>query len=308
MGVALHHALIHERAGVTLVAVAHDVLHRLLRVAPHALPLAPRREAAAAAPTQSGIGDLPAYLLTGHGEQCLFKGGIAAQRQILRHILRVGLAAVLQHHPMLVFVKGNVIPALIGHTVLGIQQPLNDLAAQDRLFDDLVAVLHLHMGIENVQRLDAHQRADLAEAMAAGLLQVDSLLTGLVLQTYRHRNAAGLACGSQVIVYLHGAAGDTARTGAHQHIQPAPALLHQLCRLCMQRMEPASRQLAHTAASLPLMASSSPMAASGVILANTSPSMVIVGARPQAPRQATVSSVNTPSALVLRLPSSFRYS
>ena len=56
------------------------------------------------------------------------------------------------------------------------------LAAEDGLVDDLVAVLRVDMGIEYVQRLDIHQRADLAEAVAAALFQVDALSPGLLPQ------------------------------------------------------------------------------------------------------------------------------
>ena len=112
----------------------------------------------------------------------------------------------------------------------------------------------------------------------------------------------------QVLIHLHGPAGDTARTGTDQHVQGRSAPFQRLRRLFVHGAEALPCQLAHSAASFPRMASNSASAVSGVILAYTSPSTVITGARPQAPRQATVSSVNTPSALVLRLPSSFRYS
>ena len=82
----------------------------------------------------------------------------------------------------MVLIEGNIVAVLIAHAVLLIEQALDDLAAEDGLVDDLVAVLRVDMGIEYVQRLDIHQRADLAEAVAAALFQVDALSPGLLPQ------------------------------------------------------------------------------------------------------------------------------
>ena len=181
VGVALHNALIHESAGVALVAVAHDVLH-IGHIAPHALPLAPGREASAASSAEARVRDLRADLRVGHLKQRLLQCLIAAQRQIFLQILGVGLPGVLQDQPLLVLIEGNIVAVLIAHAVLLIEQALDDLAAEDGLVDDLVAVLRVDMGVEYVQRLDIHQRADLAEAVAAALFQVDALSPGLLPQ------------------------------------------------------------------------------------------------------------------------------
>ena len=82
----------------------------------------------------------------------------------------------------MVLIEGNIVAVLIAHAVLLVEQALDDLAAEDGLVDDLVAVLRVDMGIEHVQRLDIHQRADLAEAVAAALFQVDALSPGLLPQ------------------------------------------------------------------------------------------------------------------------------
>ena len=190
-----------------------------------------------------------------------------------------------------------------------IGQPFDDLAAQQRSLHDLAAVLRLHPDIHHTQRLDMHQRSHLAEAVAATHLDVQALLRVTVVgQAHIHLQSPLGTLLPQVLIHLHGPAGDTARTGTDQHVQGRSAPFQRLRRLFVHGVEALPCQLAHSAASFPRMASNSASAVSGVILAYTSPSTVITGARPQAPRQATVSSVNTPSALVLRLPSSFRYS
>ncbi len=43
-------------------------------------------------------------------------------------------------------------------------------------FDDFLAVLGLDMGIYDVHRGDVHKRADLAEAVAAGFLEMDGVV------------------------------------------------------------------------------------------------------------------------------------
>ena len=54
--IAFHHAAVHERAGVAFVGVADHVFLRAFLPA-RRLPFAAGREAAAAAPTQAGLGD-----------------------------------------------------------------------------------------------------------------------------------------------------------------------------------------------------------------------------------------------------------
>ena len=106
---------------------------------------------------------------------------------------------------------------------------------------------------------------------------------------------------------LSHSAGDAAGTGADQHGGGLLAAAQGPLGLVAQVAERVAGQL-HWAASSFRIFSSSSRALVGDILAWTSPSTVITGARPQAPRQATVSRVNMPSSLVLRLPDRPRYS
>ena len=177
VGVALHDGPVHERAGVALVAVAHHIF-LAGGLFPHALPLAAGGEAAAAPAPQAGVGDLLADLLAGHLKQGLLKGGVAVPGDVLVDILRVGGAAVLQHHPVLLFVEGDLVVLGVGHPVQLVQQPLHQLPLQKGPVDDLVAVGDLDVGVEDAVRLDLEQGPHLAEAVAAALFQVELLALG----------------------------------------------------------------------------------------------------------------------------------
>lgn len=223
-------------------------------------------------------------------------------------VFGVAGAAVLQHHPVLLLIERNVLLPGIGHAVQTVHQAVDDLAAQNGLFQDLVAVLGLDVDVHNAHGLDVDQGAHLAEAVAAAHLDVQALfLVGVVLEADVHRQIPAFALGPEVFIDLHGAAGDAAGTGADQHgggllgCGAGPAGPH-----CAGRRRVAGEL--HWAASSFRIFSSSSRALVGDILAWTSPSTVITGARPQAPRQATVSRVNMPSSLVLRLPDRPRYS
>ena len=181
VGVALHDGAVHKRTGVTLVAVADHILH-VGYVAPHALPFAPGGEAAAAAATEAGVGDLLADSFRRHGEQRLFKGGVAALGDVFVQILGIAGAAAGQHHAVLLFIEGDILLPGVGDTVPLIGQTLDDLAAHHRLFHDLAAVLRLDMDVHDAQRLDMYQRAHLAEAVAAAHLDVQALFLAAVLR------------------------------------------------------------------------------------------------------------------------------
>ena len=307
MGVALHNGAVHEGAGVALVAVADDVL--LVGLLPAgAVPLAAGGEAAAAPAPEAGVDDVLTDLLIRHLEQGPLKAGVAALGDVLLDVLGVAGAAVLQHHPVLLLIERNVLLPGIGHAVQTVHQAVDDLAAQNGLFQDLVAVLGLDVDVHNAHGLDVDQGAHLAEAVAAAHLDVQALfLVGVVLEADVHRQVPAFALGPEVFIDLHGAAGDAAGTGADQHGGGLLAAAQGPLGLVAQVAERVAGEL-HWAASSFRIFSSSSRALVGDILAWTSPSTVITGARPQAPRQATVSRVNMPSSLVLRLPDRPRYS
>ena len=211
---------------------------------------------------QNGLADLVA----GHLKQRLFKGGIAALGDIFLDILRVAAAAVFQDDPLLPLIEGDILLPGIGHAVQMVDQTVDDLAAQNGLFQDLAAVLGLHMDIQDAHGLDMHQRAHLAEAVAAAHLHMDALFRfGIVLQAHIDGQAAGLALGLQIFIDLHGAAGDAAGAGADQDGDRAAAGLQVLFGLSLIGVEHFTGESAHACASFFRISSSSFRAASGLI-------------------------------------------
>ena len=141
------------------------------------------------------------------------------------------------------------------------------------------------------------------------LIDVQALfLVRVVLQADVDLQPARLALGSEIVVNFHCAAGDATRARADEDGRHLAALREVVLRSCAQDAEFFSCQLAHARTSSLRMDSSSSMARSGSILACTSPSTVMTGAKPQAPRHATVSSVKRPSSEVFFFPCRPRYS
>ena len=89
------------------------------------------------------------------------------------NVFRINRAAFLQHKPLLALVKRNVVDAfamLLGRGV-NVEQPVNHLAANERLADDFLNVLHLDFVVENFVRQNRDQRPHLAKALAAAFVQ-----------------------------------------------------------------------------------------------------------------------------------------
>ena len=145
--VALHAGAVHECAGVALVAVADDVLDGLFRMCRDLRPLAPGREARAAAAAQAGIAHGLDDLVRLHLEQGLGQRAVAADGQVLLDGFRVDVAAVLEHAAGLLFVKRDVLLALIELAALVVAQALDEFAAEDGLLDDLLHVADLALRV-----------------------------------------------------------------------------------------------------------------------------------------------------------------
>ena len=65
--------------------------------------------------------------------------------------------------------------AFFGHRML-VKEALDDLAAEDRLFDDFRDVFHFNVAVEESTGLEADQRSFLAETLAAGLGDVGRIV------------------------------------------------------------------------------------------------------------------------------------
>ena len=229
------------------------------------MPLPARGEPAAAPAPEPGVGDGLADLLAGHLKQGFLQSGIAVQGQIFHQVLGVAFAAVFQNHTELVFIEGDVVPALVGLAPRAVEQAVYHFAVLDRLFNDLVAVLHMDVGVEDVQGLDTHQGADLAKAVAAALFQVDAV--GLLLQLHGHGDAPLFAILFQILVNIQRAVGDTAGTGTHQDGDPLLLLRQGGLGPALKDMEGFSCQARHYAS--PSFSSVSGTAASGAVISGS---------------------------------------
>ena len=175
MGVALHDGAVHECAGVTLVAVAYDVLGQFLLTA-YLAPLLAGGESSAAPAPKVGLGNLVDDLVAGHIEQRLFKCDVTAVGDVLLDGGGVHLAGKLTNDHLLLLEEGDVVTACIGLAVLGKQQPFDYLALEDGLFDYLFTVADLNLGIQPALGLDPDEGTALADAVAGALLESDLFL------------------------------------------------------------------------------------------------------------------------------------
>ena len=113
MGIALHDAAVHKRAGVALIAVA-DHIALLFRLPRYLFPFSAGGEASAPAPAQPGSVDHVDHFVRRHLKQCLLERRKAAARQIFIEGFRVKFAAVFQNDARLLRDKRNFIGAFAG--------------------------------------------------------------------------------------------------------------------------------------------------------------------------------------------------
>ena len=174
--------------------------------------------ARAAAAAKAGVGDLLNDLFPAHLEQGFGQRRVAADGEVFLNALGVDVAAVLQHAAGLLLVEGDVLLPLVELAVLLVAQALDKLAAQDGLLDDLFHVLGVNLGIEPALRLDAHQGAHLAEAVAAGFLDAGGVAAAAVVE---RKLVCGAVLGHLLFQFLvHGevSARRAARAAADKHL------------------------------------------------------------------------------------------
>ena len=128
------------------------------------------------------------------------------------------MTAVLQNDSGLLLVERDLLLGLVDLAVFLECEPLDMFAVHDGLFYDLLAVLDFYLRVEPALRLDAHQRASFAEAVAAALLEGYAFGFRLVLKLHRAvytlrldklaepcvdvQRAAGNAAGARTDEYL----------------------------------------------------------------------------------------------------------
>ena len=251
----------------------------------------------AAAAAQAGIAHGLDDLVRLHLEQGLGQRAVAADGQVLLDGFRVDMAAVLKHAAGLLFVKRDVLLALIQLAVLVVAQALDELAAEDGLLDDLLHVADLALRVQPALRLDAHQRAHLAKAVAAGLLQADGI--GMVLgQGHLARDAQLVHALFELMIDVQVAAGDTARAAADEDLALFRVARGHVVGLQGAELLQGFDSLTHYAPSFSRSSSMRSTALSGVMAGCTVSLTMTTGLRPHAPRHDTISMVNRPSSEV----------
>ena len=178
------------------------------------LPLAAGGEAGAATAAQAGALDLLEDRHRPH-LQGPAQGRVAAERDVVVDRRRVEESVVAQQHALLVAVEGDLLLPATPQVRRWVhaEQPLDDLAAEHRLLDDLRHVLDAHMLVDDALRNQQQQRAALAEPLAAGGARLD--LAGGV---------ARLHLGAQGLVHRDGPVRPAAGADAHGDGSSAGAL------------------------------------------------------------------------------------
>ena len=188
MGIALQNGTVHERARIAFVGVAAHIFLVGL-VAGGQAPLHTGGEAGASAAAEAGILDHLDDLLGSHLGQNLAQRGVAVLGYVLVDVLRVDDAAVPQGDSSLLCVEGRLVQGFDGVILLHgllIQQALDDSSLQQMLFHDLRNVLYLHHAVEGALRIYDHNRAQGAQAEAAGADHVDFVFQAPGLDFFFH--------------------------------------------------------------------------------------------------------------------------
>ena len=294
-GVAFHDRAVHEGAGVALVAVADHIAGGLL-LAHDLLPLAAGGISAAAAAAKARGVHLVGHGLRRHLKEGFLEGREAAGGDVLVQGLGVQLAAVFQGNTGLLGDEGDLVGAGVVDPVLAVGHALDGLVAENAALKQLLAVVQAHLDAldDLVALLDPDQGAQLADALTAGALDAHRVLAFGMMAEFHGDVGAVPGDFQEFFIDLLGAGGDTAGAGADQN--PTFAILDGLPGRGAERLQGLSRFDSHTPSPLSLSISSS--TASGVIRGYTSSLTMTVGARPQAPRHDTVSTVKSMSSVV----------
>ena len=177
-------------------------------------PLLAGREACAASAAQTGVGNFGDYLVGGHVKQRLFKGGVAADGNVLLNAFRVYVSAVLKSNAGLLLIEGDILLTNIALAVLMVNKAVDDLIVENGLFYYLLAVVNRDLYVQKPHRLYAHERTHLAEAVAAAVLEADRFVVRFVLQNDIDLQSALLHELLHSVVNVQRAAGDTAGAAA----------------------------------------------------------------------------------------------
>ena len=311
VGIGLQQGAVHKRAGVAFIGVGHDVFWPSSGVARKS-PFFSSGKSSAAAAAQSGSGNLLNDVLWLHRAQRLGQAGVSAHRQIPLDSGGVDHAVVRQHHAALFSVEGDFFgggAGMAGLLIL-VQQPLDDAAGQHCLPPYLGDVFLFDALVENVAGIDDHQRTAFTEAVAAGAFDAHHQRPRVGLPTCLAELREDLLCSVcyaaraqahpdavRRLLFL----GNHARAKLFQFIgaaQLCPYCTHFLRLLWLGRRIRPIPLAGHGNSPGLLGLRNNAATFLGVVFASTCVLIMMHGDRPQAPIQATVSSVYSKSAVV----------
>ncbi len=206
MRVALENGTIHECTRVALVGVtAHILLISLVSLCEH--PLTTGRETCATAAAETGVkkdlDDIIRSLLGQH----LCKSLVTARSDVLVNVLGIDDTAVAQRHTILLLIEIRLVhrdDAVRGNRLL-IEILGYDVTVYKVLGNDLRNVLDRHISVESSLRINDNDRAESAEAMAAGAYDAYVVLESVLLDLV-------VKCDDDVFAV----GGSTAGTAAHK--------------------------------------------------------------------------------------------
>ncbi|MPM71193.1 hypothetical protein SDC9_118156 [bioreactor metagenome] len=214
--IAFHDRTVHECARVAFVAVADHVFF-LVFAGERELPLQSGRKTAAAMAAQPRFGHDLANLFRFHFHHRLAGAFVPGPGDVFLNVFRLD-HAVGQNHPMLPVVEWNfgIALAAFAGTGIHIKQTLDHFPLLQRPLDDFRHIGHLDLGIQNVFRLDMHQRSLLAEPLTTGFGNIGAveIVLRIGLDFDRDINTRFPQCLHQSIAHRHGAVGHTSRAAA----------------------------------------------------------------------------------------------
>jgi len=293
--IAFHQTAIHKGTRIAFVTVADDIflVGFLLQ---GQCPLFTRGKTAAAASSQTRRCNFFTHLLGCHLGISPASRLITAACDIFPDIFRINITAISQLNTFLLGIERNFFLCVTNLAVcrIHIQQALDLAFVNQRSLDNLRRIFSLDFDIQDAFRFNRDQRAHLAEALAAAAGEVHAdLVAGqrcAVVAVIDNLQTRRTALAQQGLEHPQGAVRHAARAGTDDDA-PNGALGHRIT---------------HFAPSSARMPSRTATALSGVIWPWTASSITSTGARPQAPRHDTVSTVTSRSGVVSWPSGSFR--
>ena len=187
MRIAFQDGSIHERTRIAFIGIADDIFVAW-RLICRKLPFHPGRKSATASAPQAGSLDLIDDLLRRHFRQRLAQRLIAITSDVLADFLRIDHPAIVQSDALLLSVETNLTHVedfFLRHLIdIGQFQPLNRTAFQKVFGNNFFRILRFDMAIEDLFRVNRHDRSFLAQTETAGFDDLDFFTQAVALQRF----------------------------------------------------------------------------------------------------------------------------